>query len=262
MARFLSRLSATLTALVVAASMACGGGGGSSTSPPPPPTKINVTLRFSDYVPVSTAADGGRAVSIAVKNPDGVTQNTDLGQVTFTDSTSGNYCIVSGSHVKPVRSGTSQCFSVSQSGTEEYKVVRSDLDRFWSTGDYIDFKPDGRTLVADEKVFSPGDVSTINAGFDFIQQCAKGGNLVATRGSIAGLTKDYITYGSGGWDGSNMTLPAGAPNLKQASAVEGGRTYNIDYDYGGFYDGYSAGGGLTCPAELSYGVKAWNAGAK
>jgi hypothetical protein len=217
-----------------------------------------VTLNFTDHVPVSNAADGGRAVAVTVNG-----RATDMGHVTIDNVLpSTQLCVESGSHLRSHRAGASQCFSYSQGGSYDERLVRADMGAAWASGDASRYNPRSRRGAADQTAFSNADVSTINSGFNLGEQCAHGADVVAVRTAVSNPQQppagfDFtITNQAGSWNGTNMTLPAGSPNLQTVAAAEATRTYGIFGDYGGYEVGNN-----RCAPEISYMTMAVNAGA-
>lgn len=220
-------------------------------------------MRFSDFV---DKAQGGKDVSLSVKAPNGTVKPTDVGQVTFEQTPSGDYCIESGgSHVRSHTPGQTQCFTITTDGATDYKVVRADAGEFWASGDAGRYQPLGKRGAADNKKFKASDISTITKGFNAIRACALADTAsTATLEDVSapGVTPGYgmdIFDGAGGYTGDSMFLPAGSPGLLNSSFVEGGRVYGIaSSGYGGAW----AGDGTTCPADFQYMIRAFKAGAR
>jgi hypothetical protein len=84
-------------------------------------------MRFEDYVPAGRMANG---LDFAIRAPNGTTRNLGANQVTFEQVPSGDYCLIANTsngkktHVRTPR-GVNECWNVTQSGTQTYRVLEN-----------------------------------------------------------------------------------------------------------------------------------------
>jgi hypothetical protein len=219
-------------------------------------------LIFADYVASGRKAN---SISVRVRDPNGNVKATELGQVTFEQTPSGNYCLeAGGSHVKSY--GSDQCFSITQSGTQTYRIIEnaSDVEKFWSSGDAGQYDPSQKRAIADSSVFNNSWLNTVKQGFALGAACVHGTPTSVTLGAIppsggppAGSGYDIvIREGAPFTAGDEMLLPRQGQLNKLSAAGEEERVHGGYGDYGGFEQEIN-----SCAYPLSYGSAAILAGA-